>query len=121
MAAFVLGLVQLLGRKGTGLHRALGWAWVVGMALTALTSFWIHTICTFNSFSLIHLLSLYTLISLPVAVRHARQHHVSEHRKVMLSLFFFALVVAGFFTLWPNRIMHDVVFGTATAHASCAG
>ena len=35
LAAFGLGAVQLVGAKGTGLHRTLGWAWVVAMAATA--------------------------------------------------------------------------------------
>jgi uncharacterized membrane protein len=29
----------------------------------------------------------------------------------MISLYFFALIGAGIFTLLPGRIMHEVVFG----------
>jgi uncharacterized membrane protein len=101
LAAFVLGAVQLLAPKGTIPHRAVGWTWVVLMALIAVSSFWIP----------IHLLSIFTLAMLPLAVLHARRHRVERHRKAMTSIFLGAMVIAGLFTLLPGRIMHDVVFG----------
>ncbi|MBI1173134.1 DUF2306 domain-containing protein [bacterium] len=119
MAAFVLGGAQLALPKGTLPHRAMGWTWVTLMALVAATSFLIHTICQFGPFSLIHGLSILTLVSLPVAVGHARNHRIGAHRRVMLMLFAGALLIAGVFTLSPGRIMHDVVFGTVTHHGSC--
>lgn len=119
LAALGLGTAQLVLPKGTLPHRAMGWTWVLLMALVALSSFWIHTLCQFGPFSLIHLLSLLTLILLPVAVGHARRHRVGQHRRAMLLLFAGALVIAGLFTLSPGRIMHDVVFGTTTHHGTC--
>lgn len=119
MTAFVLGSAQLALPKGTLPHRTMGWIWVSLMAVVAASSFLIHTICQFGPFSLIHGLSILTLVALPVAVMHARGHRVGEHRRVMLLLFAGALVVAGIFTLSPGRIMHDVVFGTNTHHGSC--
>jgi uncharacterized membrane protein len=62
-------------------------------------------------FSPIHLLSLFTLAMLPLAVLHARNHRVERHRKAMTSIFVGALVIAGAFTLLPGRVMHAVVFG----------
>lgn len=111
LAAFALGLVQLLAPKGTAAHRALGWVWAALMATVAGSSFWIHTIRTFGPFSAIHALSLFTLATLPVALLHARRHRVAQHRFAMLALFTGALVIAGAFTLYPGRIMHRVVFG----------
>jgi len=29
----------------------------------------------------------------------------------MIALYFFALIVAGFFTLYPGRIMHQILIG----------
>ena len=60
----------------------------------------------------IHLLSIFTLMALPLAVRHARRHDVGRHRKAMMGIFAGALVIAGLFTFWPGRIMHAVVFGS---------
>ena len=42
MAAFVLGVVQFAGPKGTLPHRAIGAIWVGLMVLVAISSFWIH-------------------------------------------------------------------------------
>jgi uncharacterized membrane protein len=114
MAAFGLGIVQLTAPKGTLPHRTLGWVWVVLMATVALSSFWIHTIRTFGDFSLIHILSIVTLVALPGAVLDARRHRVDRHAKGMRVLFLAALVIAGLFTFLPGRIMHDVAFGTDT-------
>jgi uncharacterized membrane protein len=44
MAAFALGVVQLVAPKGTLPHRTLGWLWVALMAVVAISSFWIHQI-----------------------------------------------------------------------------
>jgi uncharacterized membrane protein len=87
IAAFVLGAAQFLGSQGTVSHRALGWIWVVLMALVAFSSFGIHTICTFGSFSLIHLLSLITIVALPVAVWRAQAPNQSASEKHAASLF----------------------------------
>lgn len=111
MAAFGLGVVQLSAPKGTLPHRALGWIFVVLMATIAISSFWIHQLRMIGPFSPIHLLSIFTLAVLPLAVLAARRHDVARHRRAMLGLFLGALVVAGLFTLLPGRIMHAVVFG----------
>lgn len=111
LAAFALGAVQLLAPKGTLPHRTLGYAWVILMAIVAGGSFWIHTINQWNGFSLIHLVSIYALLSLLLAVIAARRHKVSVQRKSMIGLFVGALIITGVLTLLPGRIMHVVVFG----------
>ena len=111
MTAFVLGVVQLAAPKGTLPHRALGWIWVGLMAGAALSSFWIHQIRLLGPWSPIHLLSIFTLAMLPLGVWMAHRHRVADHRRVMISIFAGALVIAGLFTLLPGRIMHAVVFG----------
>jgi uncharacterized membrane protein len=111
MAAFVLGVVQLAAPKGTLPHRTLGWIWVGLMASVAVSSFWIHQIRLLGPWSPIHLLSIFTLLMLPLAVWKAHRHQVADHRRIMIFLFSGALVIAGLFTLLPGRIMHAVVFG----------
>jgi uncharacterized membrane protein len=111
MGAFALGAVQLAAPKGTIPHRTLGWIWVVLMLTVAVSSFWIHDIRMFGPFSAIHLLSILTLVMLPLAVLAARRHRVGAHRKTMTSIFIGALVIAGFFTFMPGRIMYRVAFG----------
>ena len=111
MAAFVVALTQFALPKGTNRHRAVGYLWAALMVLVVVPSFWIHSIRMWGPWSWIHLLSIYTLIMLPLAVVHARGHRVKAHRNSMLGLFLGALVIAGVFTLMPGRVMHDVVFG----------
>jgi uncharacterized membrane protein len=111
MAAFVLGVVQLAAPKGTLPHRTLGWIWVTLMAIVAISSFWIHQIRLVGLWSPIHLLSIFTLVMLPLGVWKAHRHEVADHRRIMTFMFTGALVIAGLFTLLPGRIMHAVVFG----------
>jgi uncharacterized membrane protein len=111
MAAFVLGMVQLAGLKGTPRHRALGYIWVALMLLVAASSFWVHELRLWGIWSPIHLLSIFTLTMLPVGVYHARGHNVRRHKLTMVGVFCGALVIAGLFTFVPGRIMHKVLFG----------
>jgi uncharacterized membrane protein len=111
MAAFALGLVRFAAPKGTLPHRTIGWIWVLLIAVVAISSFWIHTIRFVGPFSPIHLLSIFTLIVLPIGVWRAHHHRVADHRRIMTMIFGGALVIAGLFTFVPGRIMHAVVFG----------
>jgi uncharacterized membrane protein len=112
MAAFVLGVVQFAAPKGTLPHRTLGWIWVGLMAAVAVSSLWIHQIRLFGPWSPIHLLSIFTLVMLPLGVWRAHRHQVSAHRWTMIGIFSGALVIAGLFTFVPGRIMHAVLFGS---------
>jgi uncharacterized membrane protein len=111
MGAFALGAVQLAAPKGTLPHRTVGWIWVALMLTVAVSSFWIHDLRMVGPFSPIHLLSILALFTVPLAVLAARRHKVVTHRKAMTSIFLGALVIAGFFTFMPGRIMYKVAFG----------
>jgi uncharacterized membrane protein len=111
MAAFTLGVIQLAAPKGTLPHRTIGWIWAALMLTIAGSSFFIHEIRLWGPFSPIHLLSIFTLVMLPIGILRAHRHDVERHRRTMLGLFFGALVIAGAFTFLPGRIMHAVAFG----------
>jgi uncharacterized membrane protein len=111
LAALVIGGAQLALPKGTTRHRVMGYAWAALMLVIAISSFWIQQIRLIGPFSPIHILSIIVLITVPLAVWHAHMHRVAKHRRVMISLYVFALIGAGVFTLLPGRIMHAVVFG----------
>ena len=113
MAAFALGAVQLAAPKGTLPHRTIGWIWVVLilMVIVATTSFWIHELRVWGPWSPIHLIAIFTLATLPLAVIHARHHRIVSHRNAMIAIFTGALVIAGLFTFVPGRIMYEVAFG----------
>jgi uncharacterized membrane protein len=111
MAAFALGIVQLSAPKGTIPHRTIGWIWVALMLAVSISAFWIHQLRIWGPWSPIHLLAIFTLIMLPLAVWYARRHAVEHHRWTMIGIFVGALVVAGIFTFVPGRIMYAVAFG----------
>jgi uncharacterized membrane protein len=112
MAALLIGAVQFAAPKGTLPHRAIGAVWVLLMLSVSISSFFIHTIRLWGPWSPIHLLSIFTLVTLPLAVLYAHRHDVARHRLAMISIFTGGLVIAGLFTFVPGRIMHAVLFGS---------
>lgn len=112
MTAFALGVVQLPAPKGTLPHLTLGWIWVTLMLVVSITAFFIPQIPLWGPWSPIHLLAIFTLVMLPVAVVAAHRHDVVRHRRAVIGLFVGALVIAGIFTFAPGRIVHAVVFGS---------
>jgi uncharacterized membrane protein len=110
MAAFALGLVQFAAPKGTLPHRAIGWVWVALMTSVCVTAFFIHQLNVWGIWSPIHLLAIFTLAILPLAVWRAHKHRVAGHKRAMIFIFLGALAVAGAFTFVPGRIMHAVAF-----------
>jgi uncharacterized membrane protein len=111
MAAFALGVVQLAAPKGTLPHRTIGFIWVALMIVVSISAFFIHQIRLWGPWSPIHLLAIFTLIMLPIAVLFAHRHNVRGHQRAMLGLFAGALLIAGLFTFVPGRIMYHVAFG----------
>ena len=109
--ALLVGLGQFALGRGSRTHRISGWLWVVLMAATAMSSFFIHEIRLVGLWSPIHLLSILTLISLVLGIRAIRRRDIKMHRYTMTALFSFALVGAGIFTLLPGRMMSSLVSG----------
>jgi uncharacterized membrane protein len=112
MSAFVLGLVQFAAPKGTLPHRTLGFIWLALMLTVAISSFWIHEIRLLGPWSPIHLISIYVLIMIPVAVYYARNHNIRGHSRTVTYMFLGGLMITGLFTFVPGRIMHAVAFGS---------
>ena len=111
LVAMVLGGLQLWGPKGTRNHRTLGYIWVGLMAIVAFSGFFIHVLKLVGLFSPIHLLSVLTIASLCYAIHAARRGDIKRHRQTMVALFWMALILTGFFTFWPGRVMYQVVTG----------
>ena len=109
MIAIILGGIQLYMKKGGTIHKLLGRIWVGLMLIVATTSFFIHEIKLWGTYSPIHLLSLWTIFILGVGVYYARVGNIKRHKQVMIATYFFALILTGFFTLMPGRIMHQIL------------
>ncbi|RYD55903.1 MAG: hypothetical protein EOP60_05555 [Sphingomonadales bacterium] len=108
--ALALTPVMLLRRRGDRPHRLLGTLWVVAMIATAALSFNLRVINT-GQFSLIHLLSAWTLIQAPLIWWSARTHRVTMHRRTVRGMVLGALLIAGFFTFPFDRLMGHWLFG----------
>ena len=111
ISAFALGVFQLTAPKGTLRHRTTGFLWVALMTVVAASGFWIHEIRLWGPWSPIHLLSIFTLVMLPIGVWRAHLHKVDAHKWTMVGIFGGALVIAGVFTFAPGRIMYRMFFG----------
>ena len=82
------------------------------MAIVAFSGFFIHVLKLVGPFSPTHLLSVLTLASLWYAIRAARRGDIKRYRQTMMvTLFWMALILTGFFTFWPGRMMYQVVTG----------
>lgn len=107
LGALVLGTSVMVGRKGTTLHRYAGRTWMLLMVLTALSSFGIRGS---GQFSWIHLLSITALFAVYFAIHFARSGKIQRHRRVVQGLFFGGLVIAGVFTLLPQRLLGQALW-----------
>ena len=111
MAAIILGGVQVYMKKGGILHKLIGRTWVGLMVVVSVSSFFIHKIELWGAYSPIHLLSVWTIFSLGLAIYYVRVGNIKRHKQVMIALYGFALLLTGLFTLMPGRVMHQIVFG----------
>jgi uncharacterized membrane protein len=98
----LVGVAVLTRKKGTPSHKLLGRLWVGLMLIVAVTSFWIGG-------SLIHLLSVWTLISLALAVYFIRRGNVRAHKGFMVGTYV-GLVGAGLGALAPGRTLYLFFF-----------
>ncbi len=109
LGALGLGAVILARRKGTPSHKALGRIWVALMAFVALSSFWIFELRKGAGPSWIHLLSVWTLVSLACALYFIRRGRVRAHRGFMIGTFL-GLAGAGLGALAPGRALYRFFF-----------
>ena len=110
VTALALTPVQLWRRPGDITHKQIGYIWVLAMALTSVSSFWIHELRLVGAFSPIHLLSAWVLYSLVCAIRAVRRGDIAAHGRWLRSCAFWGLGVAGLFTLLPGRRMSQLLF-----------
>ena len=117
VVATTLTPVMLLRAKGNHRHRVRGYAWVVAMMLTAVTSLFFNARAPggwgvfSGDLSPIHLLSLVVLIMVPRVVIYARAHNRRAHQRTVRGIVVGALLIAGFFTFPFDRMLGSWLFG----------
>lgn len=111
LAATAIGPLALWARKGRTqrprLHRASGYAWITLMVATAVSAIFISggNGPRWGSFGLIHLLIPVTLGTMALSFVFLARRNIVGHRKTMQYVYVGACVVAGGFTLLPNRLL----------------
>ncbi len=118
MAAFVLGIVQLVAPKGTLPHKSLGSLWVLIMMVVAVSSIFVLPsqrpgLPITQWFTPIHLFTVLTFYGLAQGLYLLARGGgaLKYHARPFIGLFIGALVIAGLFAFLPGRIMHEVAFG----------
>jgi uncharacterized membrane protein len=98
---------MMLRGKGTVSHRLLGRVWVALMSAAALSSFWLTGLR--EGFSVIHLLSVWTLIAMALAIYFIRKGDVKQHQRFMIGTFL-GLAGAAIGALAPGRMLYRFFF-----------
>ncbi len=114
LPAVLLGLIQFILKKGTKLHRGIGWTYMICMMITAILTLFMEARVggTFlNHFGWIHLFSFLTIWTVPTAIIAARKGNIKAHKRKMILLYVGAILIAGAFTFMPGRYLHHVFFG----------
>lgn len=116
LAALAIGPLALWARRSAiqrpKLHRAYGYAWVTLMVLTAASAMFISSDRGPKIYGIgpIHLLIPVTFYMMYRAFVHLARKNIAGHRRVMQFLYVSACVVAGAFTLMPNRYLGHLVW-----------
>lgn len=111
IAAFALGPIALLRKRRDIWHKTAGYVWVMLMFSTALTSMFFSESPMLGPFSVIHILSVITLLGLTYGMRAALRRDFAAHGRAMRALYVQALIIPGVFTFLPGRRM-TALFGT---------
>lgn len=109
LVALTLTPVMLLRPRGDATHRMLGKVWVAAMFLTAAESFFVRH-GTPPRFSFIHIISAYVVVAAPLVWWTARNHRIASHRRQVRGMVTGAILIAGFFTLPPFRMLGQWLF-----------
>ena len=107
-----LGGYILWVKKGDRLHKNLGKIWSILMMVTAISSFWIGSSGTGvagSGLSFIHIFSVMTIVSIPLAIFHIKRGDVKAHYQAMQGVYF-GLLIAGLLSFLPGRIMNILAF-----------
>lgn len=106
--------LTLFRKRRDRVHKIAGYVWLLAMLTTAASSFWISGLRLVGPFSPIHLLSVLVLVNVVWSLIEVRRGNIRAHERILKGTAFWALGVAGLFTLLPGRLMNEALFGEAS-------
>jgi uncharacterized membrane protein len=77
--------------------------------VTAISSFWVTGLAGPGHFSVIHILSVITIVAAFGAVLAIRRGHVRTHRNAVIALFAGSMIGAGAGAFAPGRLLSQVL------------
>jgi uncharacterized membrane protein len=111
---FILGTILLLIKKGTPRHKGMGRVYMTLMLITATITLFMPAIVGpqfLGHFGWIHSFSFLTIYTVPTAYWAIKRGDVKAHKRKMITLYFGAIIIAGGFTFFPGRYLHQLFFG----------
>jgi uncharacterized membrane protein len=108
--AIFLGAFQFLAPKGTMPHRVVGWIWVILLGSICMSSFFIPGSLFLGPVSVFHALSVYTLWSLVMGARAARQHRVADHKSYMAWIYSLSIVLSAVIAMGSGGVLSEMFF-----------
>ena len=96
--------------KRDRLHKKLGYVWVSSMTITCLSAFAISSFGMIGPFSPLHLLAVFGLWSLFVAIRWVIRGNIEAHQKALRNLATYALGLPMVFNFLPDRTFTRAFF-----------
>ena len=109
MEALIFGPLVIWRTRRDRLHKVLGYVWVMALGVAAVVSFAITSPFSPIGLSPIHLLSVYALYGLWVAMRAILQGRVILHQQVMQNLYVRGVALAGAFNFLPGRTTQRIL------------
>lgn len=112
--AFFIGTALIFMTKGTQMHRNLGRIYMILMLVTAVISLFMPARVgptLFNHLGYIHFFSFLTLYLVPGAYIDVKNGNIKRHKRRMIGLYVGGLIIAGGFTFFPGRYLHEMFFG----------
>lgn len=108
--ALALGIAMWVRRKGTTSHKHMGRVFAVLMFVTAFSAIFIRHIND-GKFSFIHLFVPLTFLGIFQAIYYVRKGDIKRHKNAVRGMFFGALLIPGFLSFLPGRLMWVTFFG----------
>lgn len=114
LPCIILGTYLIFAKKGSIFHKQAGKVYMILMFLTGILTLFIPAqvgMQFLGHFGFLHLLSLLTIWTVPVAWFAIKRGDVKKHKSAMIKLYIGGIIIAGGFAiLAEGRYLHQLLF-----------